>query len=32
VVAKRIPTKGFRIGIVVFGVAMAIVMARLART
>jgi uncharacterized protein len=32
VVAKRLPTKGFRIGIVVFGVLMAIVMARIARS
>jgi len=31
VVAKRIPTRGFRIGIVVFGVLMAIVMAIMAR-
>ncbi len=31
VVAKRIPTKGFRIGIVIFGVLMAIVMALIAR-
>lgn len=31
-VAKRIPTRGFRIGIVVFGVLMAVVMAFMARS
>ena len=31
VVAKRLPTKGFRIGIVIFGVLMAIAMALIAR-